>query len=378
MNFFKNKCLKQKHKMHPTCSLGTQSQASNMCMPTYACKYRSIIQFCKRGKKNIRETSTYNVQQNKTKNFKVHFMDRTRHNMNFFKTNVWNKTQNASHTFTSSTQSQASNMHAYLLLRNFSFLKEHDSNVLPEPPSIYTAPPCVLIFISLTVMRDVHTVSARTKPNIIKCISWIEQKTTWTFSKSKVRNKHKMHPTHSQHSISSPTCACQLTSCKYRSIIQFVKRKTKISVRHPHAMCDRTKPKIIKCISRIEQDTTWTFFLKTNVWNKTQKCILHVHSTQSQASNMCMPTYALQLSIDRTILKRKIRETSAYNVQQNKTKNHKVHSMDRTKHNMNFSKNKGPKQNTKCIRHIHSTQSQVSNMCMPTYALQIPIDRTVL
>ena len=110
----------------------------------------------------------------------------------------------------------------------------------------------------------------------------------------------QMHSTNLLHSISRPIYSCVLTPCKYRSIKQICKRgKTKIYVRHPHTMCNKTK-----------------------------------------------------------------------------TKNHKVHFMDRTKYYMNFFKNKGPKQNTKCIRHIHSTQSQVSNMCMPTYICGISFERT--
>ena len=65
------------------------------------------------------------------------------------------------------------------------------------------------------------------------------------FSKTNARNRtpNASH-TFTTLNLKRPTCACLLTPCKYRSIVQFCKRgKTKISVRHPHTMCNRTKTK---------------------------------------------------------------------------------------------------------------------------------------
>ena len=141
------------------------------------------------------------------------------------------------------------------------------------------------------------------------------------------------------------------------------------------------KPKIIKCISWIHQDTIWTF-PKTKIRNKTQNA-----SDTFTALNLKCPTCACLLtfckcrSIEQYCKRGKTKISVRHPhtmCNRTKTKNHKVHFMDRTKQNLNFFKNKGPKQNTKCIPHIHSNQSKASNMCTPTYALQIPIDRTVL
>ena len=81
--------------------------------------------------------------------------------------------------------------------------KEHDSNV-PAPPRIYTAPPCVLIFYHESkIMRRIHT-SDRKKPKNHKVHFMDRTKgQSELFQTQRSETKHKMHPTHSQHSISS-------------------------------------------------------------------------------------------------------------------------------------------------------------------------------
>ena len=93
-----------------------------------------------------------------------------------------------------------------------------------------------------------------------------------------------------------------------------------------------------------------------------------------------MRTYILQIPIDHIVLKQRknenICETSAYYVQQNKIKNQNVYFMERTIHNINFSK-ANDRNNTNAINKFTTLNLKV-NIFMRTYTLQIPIDHTIL
>ena len=116
--------------------------------------------------------------------------------------------------------------------------------------------------------------------------------------------KHKMHPTHSQHSISSVQHVnAYLHSANTDRSYSFVKEEKRKYPWDIRIQCaTEQKPKIIKCISWIEQRDDMNFF-KSKCPKQNTKCIPHIHSTQSQASNICTRTYICGISFERTLLK---------------------------------------------------------------------------
>ena len=117
-------------------------------------------------------------------------------------------------------------------------------------------------------------------------------------------------------------------------------------------------------------------FSKANDRNNTKAIIKF--TTLNLKSNISMRTYRLQIPIDHTILKKRknknICETSAYYVQQNKTKNQNVYFMERTIHNLNFSK-ANDRNNTNAINKF-TTLNLKSNRFMRTYICGISVKGT--
>ena len=127
---------------------------------------------------------------------------------------------------------------------------------------------------------------------------------------------------------------------------------------------------IVKCISWIEKKMN---FSKTG---PKQHKMPTIHNTQSQ-SNMCMPTYTLQIPIIYSFEKRKIKISRHPHTMYNKTKSKITRCIawiEQKQYEL-FQKQR-PETNTKCIR--HTTLNLKRPTCACLHALQIPIDRTVL
>ena len=111
----------------------------------------------------------------------------------------------------------------------------------------------------------------------------------------------QMQSTNLQHSISSTTYACVLTSCKYQSIIQYWNRgKIKISVRHPHTMCNRTKNHKVYFMDRTKHNMNFSVTKIRNNANAINKII-----TLNLKVNIFMCTHSLQIPIHHTVLKKR-------------------------------------------------------------------------
>ena len=136
------------------------------------------------------------------------------------------------------TQSQGQNIHAYVHPAN----TDRSYNIEKEEKLKY------LWDIQYYVRQN------KIKNQNVYFMEWTIH--NWTFQKQMTETT-QMQSTNLQHSISRSIYSCVLTPCKYRSIIQYWNRgKIKISVRHPHTMCNKTKPKIKMCILWNEQYTT--------------------------------------------------------------------------------------------------------------------------
>jgi len=151
-----------------------------------------------------------------------------------------------------------------------------------------------------------------------------------------------------------------------------------------YAMCNRTKPNIIAAI-------TWTF--QKQISETTQIHPTIYHTQFNLKSSISMRTYTCWISFKGTRIKsawtsaykhstslkwyfniNKIYERYANVIEQNQKSIR--YFMDRTKHNMNFSK-ANDRNNTNAINKF-TTLNLKYNISMRTHMLQIPIDHTVL
>ena len=122
-------------------------------------------------------------------------------------------------------------------------------------------------------------------------------KCNMNFSKNK-GPKNASH-TFTALNLKSPTCACLLTPCKYRSIIQFCeRRKRKIFVRHPHTMCNRTKTKNHKVHFMDRTRYNMNFFQKQ--MSETKHKMHPTHSQHSISSVQHVHAYLPPANTDRS------------------------------------------------------------------------------